>query len=359
MSAPRIRPAVAALAAYQPGEQPRDPDVIKLNTNENPYPPSPAVGEAIRRFAPDSLRRYPDPDCSALRRRLAEIHGCGPEHVIAANGSDEALLWCVRAFGARGSPVGWFEPSYSLYPVLAAAEERPAAPVALGPDFEWRMPREYRAPLFFLTHPNAPTGMRYPRAEVEAFCRASEGVVVVDEAYADFARANELDLAWTLPNVVVCRTLSKSFSLAGLRFGYAVGPADLIGALHKLRDSYNVDRLTQEIALAALSDLDHMRANAARIVATREAAARELAALGFAVSPSETNFLWVKPPAALPARTLFERLRAEKIFIRYFPGERTGGYVRITVGTDAQMDRLFAVIGRILDKNKEDIRVVS
>jgi len=349
VSAPRIRPAVAALSAYTPGEQPRDPDVVKLNTNENPYPPSPAVAEAIRRFAPDSLRLYPDPNCDRLRERIAEIHGCRPENVICANGSDEALLWCARAFGRRGDPVGWFDPSYSLYPVLAAAEERPAAPVALGPDFGWRMPADYRVPLFFLTHPNAPTGMRYPRAEVEAFCRAGGGVVVVDEAYADFARANELDLALTLPNVVVCRTLSKSFSLAGLRFGYAVGPADLIGALYKLKDSYNVDRLTQEIALAALSDLEHMRANVARIVATREAAAQRLAALGFAVSPGETNFLWAKPPATLPARTLFERLRAERIYIRHFPGERTGAHVRITVGTDAQMERLFAAIGRFLD----------
>ncbi len=346
MSAPRIRPAVAALAAYTPGEQPRAPDVVKLNTNENPYPPSPAVAEAIRRFDPATLRLYPDPDSARLRERIAEMHGCRPDNVICANGSDEALLWCVRAFGARGAPVGWFEPSYSLYPVLAAAEERPAAPVALGPEFEWRMPSDYRAPLFFLTHPNAPTGLRYPRAEIERFCRTNDGVVVVDEAYADFARANEADLALRFPNVVVCRTLSKSFSLAGLRFGYAIGPADLIGALCKLKDSYNVDRLTQEIALAALSDLDYMRANVVRIAATRDASARRLAALGFVVAPSETNFLWVKPPAALSARALFERLRAERIFVRHFPGGRTDGHLRITVGTDAQMERLFDAIQR-------------
>ncbi len=348
MNGARIRPAVAALAAYTPGEQPREPDVVKLNTNENPYPPSPAVAEAIRRFDAELLRRYPDPNGDRLRERIAEIHRCRPENVICANGSDEALVWCARAFGARGDPIGWFDPSYSLYPVLAAAEERPAAPVPLGPNFEWAMPADYRAPLFFLTHPNAPTGRAYPRARIEEFCRRNPGVVVVDEAYADFARENAADLALAFPNVVVTRTLSKSFSLAGLRFGYALGPADLIGALFKLKDSYNVDRLTQEIALAALSDLDHLRANVARIVATREAAARRLTGLGFAVTPSEANFLWVKPPAALPARTLFERLRAERIFIRYFPGPRTGEHVRITVGTDAQMDRLLAAVERLL-----------
>lgn len=347
MSGRRIRAAVVAMAAYTPGEQPREPDVVKLNTNENPYPPSPAVAEALRRFDPAELRRYPDPDCRRLRERLAEIHGGGPENFICANGSDEALLWCVRAFGEHGSPVGWFDPSYSLYPVLAAAEERPPAPVALGPNFEWRTPGDCRAPLFFLTHPNAPTGRRYPRAEVERFCRSFDGVVVIDEAYADFASANEMDLALRLPNVIVCRTLSKSFSLAGLRFGYAAGPAELIGALFKLKDSYNVDRLAQELAQAALSDLDHMRANVARIVATRERTAQRLAGLGFVVTPSEANFLWAKPPPPLTARSLFERLRAERIFIRYFPGARTGEHVRITVGTDAQMERLLAAIERL------------
>ncbi len=343
-----VRPAVVAMTAYTPGEQPRESDILKLNTNENPYPPSPAVTEAIRRFSAETLRLYPDPNCRRLCERVSEIHRCRPEQVIIGNGSDEILAWCVRAFGRRHEPVGWFEPSYSLYSVLTCAEERPAAPLPLGPNFEWQMPETYRVSLFFLTQPNAPTGRRFPRAAVEHFCRTNDGVVVLDEAYADFASANDLDLALSLPNVIAVRTLSKSFSLAGLRLGYAVGPSDLIAALFKLKDSYNVDRLTQETALAALSDLGHMRDNVARIVRTREATAQRLYAMGFDLTPSETNFLWAKPPSKISAQTLFERLRAERIFVRYFPGERTGAYVRITIGTDEQMARLLEAGRRIL-----------
>ena len=176
---------------------------------------------------------------------------------------------------------------------------------------------------------------------VAAFCRRFPGVVVIDEAYVDFARANCLALALALPNVLVARTFSKSFSLAGLRVGYLVGAPALIAALYKLKDSYNVDALAQRLALAALNDLDHMRANAARIIATRERLAAALAALDFEVCPSDTNFLWTRP-ACLPARTLFERLRADRIYVRHFPGPRTGDYVRITVGTDGQVDILLA-----------------
>lgn len=339
-----LRPAVAAMTAYTPGEQPRDPDVLKLNTNENPYPPSPAVAEAIRRFSVESLRLYPDPTGERLRERLAEIHGARAENIALGNGSDEILGWCVRTFGDRGDPVGWCDPSYSLYPVLAASEERPAAPVALGPDFDWPWPENFHVPLFFLTQPNAPTGRRFPREAVERFCCTNHGVVVVDEAYADFASANDLDLALRRPNVVVVRTFSKSFSLAGLRFGYAVAPPALIGGLFKIKDSYNVDRLTQEIALAALSDLDHMRRNVARIVRTREEAERRLRKMGFDVTPSETNFLWARPPPGIGAQLFFERLRKHRVFVRYFPGKRTGDHVRITIGTDEQMDRLFETV---------------
>jgi len=348
MNLSRIRPAVAAMSAYTPGEQPQRTDVLKLNTNENPYPPSPAVAEVIRRFDVESLRLYPDPLCRRLRERLAEIHGCSVDNVLVGNGSDEILNLCIRAFGRRHEPVGWFDPSYSLYPVLAAAEERPAAPVPLGPDYAWVMPEGYSVSLFFLTQPNAPTGFLFPRAAVEAFCVQTSAVVVLDEAYADFAPRSDTALALRCPNVVAVRTLSKSFSLAGLRLGYAVGPVELIGALMKLKDSYNVDRLAQDIALAALIDLAHMRRNVERIVATREATAQRLREWGFDVTPSAANFLWVRPPPPFEARALFEALRARQVYVRHFPGERTGAHLRITIGTDEQMDRFLTALRSVM-----------
>jgi histidinol-phosphate aminotransferase len=219
---------------------------------------------------------------------------------------------------------------------IRVAEKRP---VALGPEFEWRMPAGYGASLFFLTCPNAPTGMRYAKATIRDFCAGFGGVVLIDEAYVDFAEENCMDLAAGGDRVLVLRTFSKSYSLAGLRVGYVVGPAPLIGALFKIKDSYNLNALSQRIALAAAGDGAHMRANAARIKATRARLAAALAAAGHRVYPSETNFLWVRP-AGIAARALYERLKARRILIRYFPGERTGECVRITVGTDVEVDRL-------------------
>ncbi len=335
-----IRPSVQELAAYTPGEQPRVEGLIKLNTNENPYPPSPAVGRFMTECAAETLRLYPDPVCSALRERIAAIHGCAEEQVFVGNGSDEVLRVCMRAFTRTGGAAAAFEPSYSLYPVLAAAEEVEFRRVPLGEGFAWaEPPEELDATLFLLANPNAPTGVFYPLERIEDFGRRFQGVVLVDEAYVDFSGGrNGLGLALRLPNVLVCRTMSKSFSLAGLRLGYAIGSADLIRALYKLKDSYNVDRLAQGIALAALGDLPWMQANAAKIVATRQRVENELRKRGFEVVPSAANFLFVKPPMGLTAKDLFSKLRNAKILVRYFPGSRTGEYLRVSMGTDEQMD---------------------
>ena len=343
----RIRKSVQELEAYAPGEQPKVAGLIKLNTNENPYPPSPAVARALGRFAAETLRLYPDPACQALRERIAATAGCGVEQVFVGNGSDEVLRLCTRAFTPPGGAVATFAPSYSLYPVLAAAEEVGCRSVPLPDDFSWtEPPADLDASLFFLANPNAPTGVFYPVAAIEAFCRRFPGVVLVDEAYVDFAGGRDcLALAKKRPNVLACRTLSKSFSLAGLRIGYAIGSAELIGALYKLKDSYNVDRLAQAVALAALEDLPWMQANAKRIVATRERVAEALRQRGFRVVPSASNFLFVEPPAGRPAADLFADLRQKKILVRYFPGGRTGNYLRVSVGTDAEMDAFLAAAG--------------
>ena len=345
---PRIRKAVRDLAAYTPGEQPREPDIIKLNTNENAYPPSPKIREVLAQ-AYDKLRLYPDPVCLEFREALAELHGCKPGNIFVGNGSDEVLALCTRAFVDKGGSIGYFEPSYSLYPVLAAIQEIAVKPVRLKDDFSWNMPKGYSASLFFLANPNAPTSIQYPASVVAEFCRKSPGVVLIDEAYVDFSTYNCMDLALSLPNVLVARSFSKSYSLAGLRVGYVVGSEELIGAFYKIKDSYNVDRVAQQIALAAIRDIGHMHRNVERIKDTRARVSKELERRGFRVLPSETNFLWVKPASGWQAADVFEELRKQKILVRYFPGELTGDYLRITVATDAEMTVLLAALDQIVE----------
>ncbi len=339
----RIRQSVESLHAYTPGEQPRRAGLVKLNTNENPYPPSPRVAEALARIDPADLRLYPDPVCMQLRETIARLHGVTPDRVFVGNGSDEVLALCTRAFVEDDGTIGYFEPSYSLYPVLAAIRNVRGVAVPLGNDFGWPATPIPGGSLFFLCNPNAPTSLLFPMETVRRFCESYPGVVLLDEAYVDFASANGMELARTLPNVIVMRTLSKSYALAGIRLGYAVGPADLIGALFKIKDSYNVDRLTQAAATAALSDTDYMRRNVARIQATRARLTAELKRRGFEVCPSDTNFLWARPQRE-DARGLYERLKELGILIRYFPGPRTGDYVRITVGSDPEVDRLLEAL---------------
>lgn len=340
-----IRSTVAALQAYTPGEQPEGPGIIKLNTNENPYPPSPRVEEALRKFDVSRLRRYPDPIFREARARIAAAHGCSTAQVIVGNGSDELLSLCARAFVPPDGAIGYFEPSYSLYPVLADSADVARCPVALSSDFTWQSPAGCGAALFFLANPNAPTGMAFARGQIEAFCRAFEGAVVIDEAYADFADDNCLSLALApdLGNALVLRTLSKSFSLAGLRFGYAIGPEELINALYKIKDSYNQDMLALALGAAALEDLAHMRANVSRIRATRGRLSDALTRLGWQVCPSQTNFVFARPPDG-DAIGRHRRLKAAGIYVRHFPGPITGSYLRITVGTDAENDALLRAL---------------
>jgi histidinol-phosphate aminotransferase len=333
------------MSGYVPGEQPKGGGIIKLNTNENPYPPSPRVGEALASFDYTRLRLYPDPLCAALRDRIAEIHSCPSECVFVGNGSDEVLALVTRAFVNDGGAVASFDPSYSLYPVLAEIRNVGWRRVPLADGFQWRDP-VVDADVFFLTRPNAPTGIAYPKENVATFCGAFGGVVVIDEAYADFADDNCMDLA-TAPgnrNVIVSRTLSKSFSLAGIRAGYCVGPADLIDAMYKVKDSYNLDGVTQAIALAAVNDLDWMRGNAERIRATRGRVAAALLARGWSMTDSSANFLFARPPDG-DARRVFDALRERRIFVRYFTS--TPDRIRITIGTDAQMDAMLEALGDI------------
>ena len=341
-----IRKSVQELEAYTPGEQPKVEGLIKLNTNENPYPPSPAVARALAECVTDSLRLYPDPVCLGLRERIANWHGCSVDQVFVGNGSDEVLRVCMRAFTQAGGGAAAFDPSYSLYPVLAATEEVEFQKVPLSNDFAWtEPPLDLKASLFIIANPNAPTGVVYPLETIRAFCQRFSGVVLLDEAYADFSEGRDgMALAKSMPNVLACRTMSKSFSLAGLRLGYAIGSIKLIEALYKIKDSYNVDRLAQMVASAAMGDVPWMEANALRIIATRQRVAAELKKRGFHIIPSAANFLFIEPPEGLSAATLFTDLRSKKILVRYFPGGRTDNYLRVSIGTDEQMDAFLAAL---------------
>ena len=373
------RALVHSLRAYVPGEQPRIKGLIKLNTNENPYPPAPAVLRAIRAAVDDRLRLYPNPTAQLLRRRLARLHRCAPANIIVGNGSDELLALAVRTFvEPEASPreeswrpdgnglearrsrrsqstVQFFTPSYSLYPVLAAIHGARANAVRLTADFGLPALRllqrskawDFQAALSFITTPNAPSGRPLPLPELEALCRRQRGVVLLDEAYVDFADANASALALKHPHVLVARTFSKAYSLCFLRVGYLLGHPGLIAALDKLRDSYNVNGLAQVGALATLENLGYYRANFDRIRNTRRRLGEQLSKLGFQVLPSQTNFILVRPPR-LPARVWLTKLRARRILVRWFSYPEVKDYLRITVGTDAEAEALVSAVEKIL-----------
>ena len=355
-----IRPLVRGLDAYVPGEQPTIPGLIKLNTNENPYPPSPRVLTAVRRAVDGRLRLYPNPTAQPLRERLARLHGTTPAHVFVGNGSDECLALAVRAFvepvgsirrqASRGV-VQYFTPSYSLYPVLADAHGARRNGVPLAADFALpavpalRQGRQWRfdAALTLVTTPNAPSGRGYATAALDALCRAQRGVVLLDEAYVEFANDHAMALGLKYPHVLVARTFSKAYSLCFLRIGYVVGHPALIGALDRLRDSYNVNGLGQVAALATLAGPAYYRATVRRIIRTRGALARDLTALGFAVLPSQTNFILVRPPR-FPARDWWRRLRRRRILVRWFDAPEVRQFLRITIGTDAEARALVRAV---------------
>ncbi|MFN3409975.1 MAG: histidinol-phosphate transaminase [Limisphaerales bacterium] len=362
-----IRPLVRALHPYVPGEQPKIPGLIKLNTNENPYPPSPRVLAAVRAAVDERLRLYPNPTAQPLREKLATLHRCQAENIFIGNGSDECLALAVRTFvepagKAEGGKwksgkqmVQYFTPSYSLYPVLADTHGAAKNAVPLKPDFglppvaELKRGRQWRfdAALTFVTTPNAPSGRGYATSELETLCRVQRGVTVLDEAYVDFAEENALKLALKHPHVLVARTFSKAYSLCFQRVGYFVGHRDLIAALDKMRDSYNVNGLGQIAAVATLDDLPYYRANFRKIIGTREVLTCELAELGFTVLPSQTNFLLARPPK-FPAKVWLQKLRDRKILVRWFSAPEVSDYLRITIGTDPEAAALVKAAKQIL-----------
>ena len=349
---PYLRDNIDAMAGYVPGEQPGEGErVIKLNTNENPYPPSPRVLAVLRETDWSVLRKYPDPMATKVRCLVAERFGVLPEQVLCGNGSDELLTLCLRAMVGEGERVAWPTPTYSLYPVLADIQGAEAIEVPTGVDFAVPIDdlAQADARLLLLCNPNAPTGVHVPDKDVLDLADRFGGVVVVDEAYADFGPGSVIPAVAGRDNVLVLRTLSKSYSLAGLRFGYAVGPVDLVAGLAKCKDSYNCDAVAVEAAAAALEDEAWMRANVERIRSERTRLAERLTAMGFGVTPSEANFLLARPPGGR-AQPLYEGLKSRGILVRYWNLPRLDDKVRITVAAPKENAALLSAVADLIEE---------
>jgi histidinol-phosphate aminotransferase len=343
------RSHVPDLHAYTPGFQPDGSGWIKLNTNECPYPPSPGVAAALRGALVDggeSLRLYPNPTSADLREQIAQKHGVAATQVIVGNGSDDILNLLVRVFGGGATATGITWPSYSLYPVLVAIADGRTTTIEFERDMALPVERiaESKAPLFFLTSPNAPTGVGFPTAEIARVLADYEGVLVVDEAYAPFAEENAVELVRDHPNLVVVRTLSKAHALAGIRLGYALASAETIGLLDRVRDSYNVNRLSQVAAAAALADDDYYEGIIGRIKTTRDTWLTRWRERGWFIHDSAANFLFVEPRNAAGesgpevAAELFEFLKLRRVLVRAFPSHAlTASFLRISVGSDDEM----------------------
>jgi histidinol-phosphate aminotransferase len=345
-----FRRNVEAMEGYVPGEQPRDADsVVKLNTNENPYPPSRAVGEALSSFDASMLRLYPDPMCRAFREAAAEAHGVSPENIIVGNGSDDILTIATRSFVPEGGLIAKVSPSYTLYRTLAEIQGAACLDIPLEEDFSLPFDAAESAEgasLFFLPRPNAPTGTAFAKDAVRGLCERFDGVVLIDEAYAAFADDDCLDLPFEYPNAIVSRTLSKSHSLAGARLGYAIATEEMVAGMMKVKDSYNVNALTQALATAAIKDGAWLEENVRKIRGNRAALCAALRGMGFDVVESAANFVLASPPDD-GAKALYERLKSDGVFVRWFDEDRVRRYVRITVGTEKEIESLLSALRRV------------
>ncbi len=354
------RPNIARMTGYTPGEQPDGGGVIKLNTNENPYPPSDAVMRALQTIDGDALRRYPHPDALAFRRAAAELHGVEADRIIATNGGDELLRLVITTFVEPGKPIGITRPSYSLYPVLAAIQDAPLATVDLHDD--WSMPEDLArqwndagAQLAFIVNPHAPSGTLYGVELLKQIAGAFAGVLVIDEAYADFVdpdlNYSSIDLTKQYDNVVLLRTMSKGYSLAGLRFGYGIGSKGLIETMTtKTKDSYPTDAIAQALAGAAIGDQPGAAETWQAVRGERRRLTAELVTLGFGVSRSQSNFVLATIPPAVAggAKGLYEALKSRNILVRYFDSERLTDKLRISVGSPEENTALLKALRELM-----------
>ena len=347
-----LNPNIEAMTAYVPGEQPRDKAYIKLNTNENPYPPAPSVVAAMNAGEVEDLRLYSDPTAKVQKEKLAKLYGLKPENVYVGNGSDEVLYFLFRAYGQRGA--AFPDISYGFYSVFAEICGIPATVIPLESDFTID-PEKYHGldRLIVIANPNAPTGLSLSLDQIEGILKTNpNAVVAIDEAYVDFGGESAFQLMAKYENLMVVRTFSKSRSMAGARLGYALGPASLIADLEKIKYSvnpYNVNRLTLRLGEATVDAEPYYQEKCAAIIRTREETAQKLKDLGFTVLPSRTNFLFVKSDK-IGGRELYEKLKDRGILVRHFGNPRIADYIRLTIGTDGQMALCLDALRAILEE---------
>jgi len=335
-----FRDAIERMEGYRPGEQPQGGKFIKLNTNENPYPPSPAVITAIERSAQQGLVRYPDPLATAFRLRAADLLGVDPDWILCGNGSDDLLTIATRALVESGEMLRLPYPSYILYRTLADVQGARCQEIRFQPD--WSLPAAFGEAeddlrLVFLPNPNSPTGTVIDPQAILSLAESLPCPLLVDEAYADFSESNCLDLVARNEKIMVTRTLSKSYALAGLRFGFLVAQPHLIEQFVKVKDSYNCDALSIAAATAAIGDQQWLRENRDKVLATRERMSGRLEQIGFDVVPSQANFVWCTHQREA-LKSVYEHLKSTHVLVRYIDYPDWGDGLRISVGTDSQVD---------------------
>lgn len=341
-----FRPAIDEMQGYVPGEQPQVGKFIKLNTNENPYPCSAAVPLAVEAALRGGLGRYPDATATAFRHRAADLYGVEPDWILCGNGSDELLTMCMRAFVGEEQLIRLPHPSYVLYKTLAQIQGARSEEVSFEPD--WALPATFSAGekdlrLVFLPNPNSPSGTMIAPEKVKELANQLPCPLVVDEAYVDFAETNCVGLVHDCDNVLVTRTLSKSYALAGLRFGYVIAQPALIEGLTKVKDSYNCDTLSIAAATAAIDDQQWLAETRAKVIATRARLTDAMRGLGFEVVDSQANFVWCTQ-ATFGLERIYEGLKEQRILVRYMKYPRWGSGLRITAGSDSQVDACLSLI---------------
>jgi histidinol-phosphate aminotransferase len=345
-----FRPSIAAMAGYVPGEQPREGGFIKLNTNENPYPPSPRVKAAIVEAVTDRLRLYPDPMSTSFCRAAARLHGIEAEMILAGNGSDDVLTIVTRAFVGPGDPAAFATPSYLLYSTMIQLQDGRAVRLPYSP--EWALDfNDLAVPglkLVYIANPDSPSGTAMPREQIAKLLETADCPVLVDEAYADFAepRYHSIPLLRDHPNLIVSRSFSKGYSLAGIRLGYLAASAEMVEHLVKVKDSYNCDLLSQVAGVAALEDQAHHAETLSKVLATRARLIAALRGFGYDVPESQSNFVWAT--GGVPARPTFHRLKELRILVRLMSYDGYPEGLRISVGTDDEIDRLLDALRQIV-----------
>jgi histidinol-phosphate aminotransferase len=345
-----FRENIEKAKGYEPGFQPKETDVVKLNTNENPYPPSPSVMKVLAEIEPEQLRRYPDPIGNAFRQATAEVNGVSAEHIMCCNGGDDLLTIAFRAFCDEKRAVAYPVPTYSLYPVLAKLQNCRAIEIPF--DGEFNLPPKLantKAALTIVCNPNAPTGTFISVGELASLADEVSGVLLIDEAYVDFAEDNCTRLAKDFDNVIILRSMSKGYSLAGMRFGYAIARPDLIAGLMKVKDSYNIDAVAVAAATAAIKDRKYFRQTCEKVKRDREILTAQLRALKLNVPNSSANFVLAESKNC-KASQIYDKLVQRNIYVRYFDLPHLSGKLRITVGTEEQNDKLILALKEILSE---------